>query len=82
MDVESAIEYWEKFSVVAFDQNHGSFSISNINFDKFHLSNHSNVNNVNNGIIGISNCCGIFTIKKDLYEIPSIIIGNFLPRFR
>ena len=80
MDSNSAVEYWEKYSVVAFDQNHRSFSMSSVSFNQSQSQSqsHSNVSNFNR----IPTCCGVFTIKRDVYEIPLLVIGNFLPRWR
>ncbi|KAL1935728.1 hypothetical protein VTP01DRAFT_4868 [Rhizomucor pusillus] len=64
MDNESAVEYWEKFSTHAFDNTDKACILSCI----LRTPSHKPVP-----------CTFCFTIKRDIFDLPSVIIGNFLP---
>ncbi|MCJ1448432.1 MAG: hypothetical protein MMC23_008947 [Stictis urceolatum] len=62
------VSYWEKFGAIAFD-----------NSQKAMLTSCSLKNpEVDSGDPEIS-CCFSFTIRRDEHNIPSLIVGNFLP---
>ncbi|ORY93999.1 hypothetical protein BCR43DRAFT_461407 [Syncephalastrum racemosum] len=64
MDNQSAVEYWEKFSTHAFDNTDKSCIYSCI----LKTPNQKPVP-----------CTFCFTIKRDIFDLPSVIVGNFLP---
>ncbi|CAO3638121.1 unnamed protein product [Cunninghamella echinulata] len=64
MDDQSAVEYWEHFSTYAFD-----------NTDKACI--HSCI--LRTPQQRPVPCTFCFTIKRDIFDLPSVIIGNFLP---
>lgn len=61
MDNESAVEYWEKFSTHAFDNTDKACILSCI----LRTPSHKPVP-----------CTFCFTIKRDIFDLPSVIIGN------
>ncbi|GFF94527.1 regulator of drug sensitivity 2 [Aspergillus udagawae] len=68
---DQLVSYWEKFGAIAFDNTQKAMLTSCT------LKN-PNSNNPGNGI----QCCFSFTIRRDNHNIPSLIIGNFLPSQR
>jgi len=64
METKSAVEYWENFSVHAFDMSQQSVMTSCV------LKTPSGKPLL---------CAYCFTIKRDIFDIPLAIIGNFLP---
>ncbi|KAI7902196.1 uncharacterized protein BX663DRAFT_512051 [Cokeromyces recurvatus] len=64
MDSQSAVEYWEKFATHAFDNADKSCIFSCIVKTPQQTS---------------VPCTFCFTIKRDIFDLPSVIIGNFLP---
>ncbi|OZJ01862.1 hypothetical protein BZG36_05149 [Bifiguratus adelaidae] len=64
MDNQSAVEYWEKFSTHAFDNTESAVMTICI-------------------LLTPTNrpvpCTFCFTIKRDIFDLPSVIVGNFLP---
>ncbi|CAO3597813.1 unnamed protein product [Absidia cylindrospora] len=64
MDNQSAVEYWEQFSRHAFD-----------NTDKACI--HSCI--LRTPQQRPVPCTFCFTIKRDIFDLPSVIVGNFLP---
>lgn len=66
---ESLVNYWEKFGAIAFNQGKKALLMSCF------------LKSPNEKLKGSSiRCCFSFNIKRDDYEIPSLIIGNFLPQ--
>ncbi|ORX47381.1 hypothetical protein BCR36DRAFT_413726 [Piromyces finnis] len=66
MGVEYAMDYWEKFTEIAFDNSQKAIiSITA-------LINQTNTNRV-------IKCSFSFTIYRDKFNIPIAIIGNFIP---
>ena len=61
MDNRSAVEYWEKFSTHAFDNTDKSCTYSCI------LKTPSQK---------AVPCTFCFTIKRDIFDLPSVIVGN------
>ncbi|KAF2233242.1 hypothetical protein EV356DRAFT_503832 [Viridothelium virens] len=68
MSEDALVNYWDKFGAIAFDSSQKAIltrcSLKNLN--------------------GSSKdpeipCCFSFTIRRDTHNIPSIIVGNFLP---
>ncbi|KAI8377362.1 hypothetical protein BD560DRAFT_54969 [Blakeslea trispora] len=64
MDGQSAVEYWEKFSLHAFDNASKSCVYSCI------------IKTPQEKLVPCTFC---FTIKRDIFDLPSVIVGNFLP---
>ncbi|CEP08124.1 hypothetical protein [Parasitella parasitica] len=64
MDSQSAVEYWEKFATHAFDNTDKPCIYSCI------------VKTPQQKPVPCTFC---FTIKRDIFDLPSVIIGNFLP---
>ncbi|KAI8983047.1 hypothetical protein BDB01DRAFT_792195 [Pilobolus umbonatus] len=64
MDNQSAVEYWEKFATHAFDNTDKTCNYSCI----LRTPQQRPVP-----------CTFCFTIKRDIFDLPSVIIGNFLP---
>ncbi|KAL8902375.1 MAG: hypothetical protein Q9192_000002 [Flavoplaca navasiana] len=62
------VSYWEKFEGIAFDTTQKAMLTS------CSLKN-PNLNSSDSEI----RCCFSFTIRRDIYDIPSLIVGNFLP---
>lgn len=65
---EHLVSYWEKFGTIAFDNSQKAMLTS------CSLKN-PNLNSEDPNI----QCCFSFTIRRDTYDIPSLIVGNFLP---
>ncbi|KAK2806622.1 hypothetical protein FQN51_006588 [Onygenales sp. PD_10] len=68
---DQLVSYWEKFGAIAFDSTQKAMLTSCT------LKN-PNSNNPGQGI----KCCFSFTIRRDTHNIPSLIVGNFLPMKR
>jgi hypothetical protein len=66
---ESLVNYWEKFGTIAFDQD-----------QKALLTSCSLKNPDDQSKDPTIKCCFSFTIKRDNHMIPSLIVGNFLPK--
>ncbi|OAG07005.1 uncharacterized protein CC84DRAFT_1143234 [Paraphaeosphaeria sporulosa] len=64
----SLVSYWEKFGAIAFDNN-----------QKAILTSCSLKNPDPNSKDPEIRCCFSFTVKRDTLNIPSLIVGNFLP---
>ncbi|KAF2190808.1 hypothetical protein K469DRAFT_560087 [Zopfia rhizophila CBS 207.26] len=64
----SLVNYWEKFGAIAFDSSQKAILTSCF------LKN-PDVNSKDPEI----RCCFSFTVKRDMYNIPALIVGNFLP---
>jgi len=64
----SLVSYWEKFGAIAFDSSQKAILTS------CSLKN-PDVNSQDPEI----RCCFSFTIRRDIYNIPALIVGNFLP---
>ncbi|KAL4893085.1 hypothetical protein BDV59DRAFT_178384 [Aspergillus ambiguus] len=68
---DQLVSYWEKFGAIAFDNTQKAMLTSCT------LKN-PNSNAPDDGI----SCCFSFTIRRDNHNIPSLIVGNFLPSQR
>ncbi|KAI8339697.1 hypothetical protein BC941DRAFT_421200 [Chlamydoabsidia padenii] len=64
MSNPSAIEYWEKYSSHAFDNTDSAVYSSCILLSPTKR---------------VVPCTFCFTIKRDIFDLPSVIVGNFLP---
>lgn len=64
MTEDSTVRYWEKFSGVAFDIEQKAV------LSKCDIRNSSGA---------CQSCCFAFTVRRDRYNIPVAIIGNFIP---
>lgn len=64
----SLVSYWEKFGAIAFD-----------NSQKAILTSCSLKNPDPKSKDPEIRCCFSFTVKRDMYDIPALIVGNFLP---
>lgn len=67
MAEDSAVSYWEKYGNVAFDGREKAVLTTCL----------LQVPGDSRG--AIVTCCFSFTIKRDRYNIPSCIVGNFIP---
>ncbi|CAO3640181.1 unnamed protein product [Cunninghamella echinulata] len=65
MAEESTVNYWEKYGNIAFDPRQKAVLTSC-------LIRHQTKPMV-------MSCCFSFTVRRDKYNIPTIIVGNFLP---
>ncbi|KAI9478084.1 MAG: hypothetical protein EXX96DRAFT_569532 [Benjaminiella poitrasii] len=64
MDNGSAIEYWEKFSQHAFDNTESAVYMSVILMSPSFRP---------------VPCSFCFTLKRDIFDLPCVVVGNFLP---
>ncbi|CAO3626778.1 unnamed protein product [Cunninghamella blakesleeana] len=64
MSNSSTIEYWERYSTCAFDNSDSAVYSSCILLSPTKR---------------VVPCAYSFTIKRDIFDLPSVIIGNFLP---
>lgn len=67
MENQSAVEYWEKFSLHAYDNTDKACSYSCILLTPQHKP---------------VPCTFCFTIKRDIFDLPSVIIGNVSTKFK
>lgn len=65
MSEESAVNFWEKYGAIAFDKGQKAVLTSCNLRTRDGLKRKS--------------CCFSFTIRRDRYNIPSCIVGNFIP---
>lgn len=65
MSEESAVNFWEKYGAIAFDKGQKAVLTS--------------CNLRTKDGIKRKSCCFSFTIRRDRYNIPSCIVGNFIP---
>ncbi|KAJ5805269.1 hypothetical protein N7474_011156 [Penicillium riverlandense] len=68
---DQLVSYWEKFGAIAFDNTQKAMLTSC-------TLKSPNPNSTGDGIP----CCFSFTIRRDNHNIPSLIVGNFLPTQR
>ncbi|KAI7862765.1 hypothetical protein BDF14DRAFT_1851349 [Spinellus fusiger] len=64
MSHASAVEYWEKYALHAFDNTDSAVYSSCILISPTKR---------------LVPCTFCFTIKRDIFDLPSVIVGNFLP---
>lgn len=65
MTEESSVNFWEKYGSIAFDKTQKAVLTScNLRTKDGRKK---------------KNCCFSFTIRRDRYNIPSCIVGNFIP---
>ncbi|KAG0181858.1 Transcriptional regulator of nonfermentable carbon utilization [Apophysomyces sp. BC1021] len=64
MSNASAVEYWEKYALHAFDNTDSAVYSSCILISPTKR---------------LVPCTFCFTIKRDIFDLPSVIVGNFLP---
>ncbi|KAG1755293.1 uncharacterized protein EDB91DRAFT_285591 [Suillus paluster] len=80
MAEESAVNYWEKYGHVAFDSSQKAVLTSCVLRFKPLINMQSQTpkkEDVPNEE-GFVNCCFSFTIRRDKWGIPSMIVGNFI----
>lgn len=65
MSEESAVNFWEKYGAIAFDKGQKAVLTS------CNLRTRDGIKR--------KSCCFSFTIRRDRYNIPSCIVGNFIP---
>ncbi|KAK8200190.1 hypothetical protein HDK77DRAFT_223048 [Phyllosticta capitalensis] len=68
VEEKSLVSYWEKFGAIAFDSSQKAILTSCLLKNPDPESKTPEIR-----------CCFSFTIRRDAYDIPSLIIGNFLP---
>ena len=64
LDTNSTLEYWEKFALHAFENTSQSVMTT------------CNVIAADGKTI---QCAACFSIKRDVFDLPCLIVGNFLP---
>ncbi|KAJ3034285.1 Transcriptional regulator of nonfermentable carbon utilization, partial [Rhizophlyctis rosea] len=64
MDNPSAVDYWEKFSLIAFDNSQQSVMTT------------CTLRSPRGRPVPCAFC---FTIKRDIFDVPLAVVGNFLP---
>ncbi|KAI7869007.1 hypothetical protein BDF14DRAFT_1723387 [Spinellus fusiger] len=67
MAEESAVNYWEKYGNIAFDPGQKAVLTSCL------------LKSPTLDTTSVISCCFSFTIRRDKYNIPTVIVGNFLP---
>lgn len=65
---DSMVRYWEEFGTIAFDNAHDTLLTACTLKNPSDTSDHP-----------ILKCCFSFSIKRDEFTLPSLIVGNFLP---
>lgn len=86
MAEESAVNYWEKYGNVAFDSTQKAVLTSCVLRFKPMISSNSGTSTPGKRLQlgttpnedGFINCCFSFTIRRDTWGIPSMIVGNFI----
>ncbi|KAF8840143.1 hypothetical protein BDN67DRAFT_1053139 [Paxillus ammoniavirescens] len=85
MAEESAVNYWEKYGHVAFDSSQKAVLTSCvlrfkplINTQPYSLDRKKSGGEDLPNEEGFVNCCFSFTIRRDKWGIPSMIVGNFI----
>lgn len=78
MAEESAVNYWEKYGNIAFDPGQKAVLTSCLLKSSSIKSSTTTTTATTTGGSVIS-CCFSFTIRRDKYNIPTVIVGNFLP---
>ncbi|ORZ35517.1 hypothetical protein BCR44DRAFT_123093 [Catenaria anguillulae PL171] len=68
MSEDAAVNYWDKFGGIAFDPG-----------QKAVLTSCSLKSKARDGRETVIPCCFSFTIRRDKYNMPVMIVGNFLP---
>ncbi|KAG0699985.1 hypothetical protein DFH29DRAFT_934450 [Suillus ampliporus] len=80
MAEESAVNYWEKYGHVAFDSSQKAVLTSCVLRFKPLINTQSQTQKKEDvpNEEGFVNCCFSFTIRRDKWGIPSMIVGNFI----
>ncbi|BGP30704.1 Transcription factor [Rhodotorula toruloides] len=81
MAEESAVNYWEKYGNIAFDASQKAVLTSCVLINQSVLSRKRKKAGANKAKVledAMVNACFSFTIRRDSYSIPSMIIGNFI----
>ncbi|GLB40109.1 putative GAL4-like Zn(II)2Cys6 (or C6 zinc) binuclear cluster DNA-binding domain [Lyophyllum shimeji] len=84
MAEESAVNYWEKYGHVAFDSSQKAVLTSCVLRYKPHLNAVTATDKEDqegkevSAEEGFINCCFSFTIRRDKWGIPTMIVGNFI----
>ncbi|GAA6019453.1 hypothetical protein JCM10207_001393 [Rhodosporidiobolus poonsookiae] len=82
MAEESAVNYWEKYGNVAFDQGQKAVLTSCVLINQAVLSRKRKRAGADKGKVppeALVHVCFSFTIRRDAYGIPSLIAGNWIP---
>ncbi|KAM5546164.1 hypothetical protein V8D89_000290 [Ganoderma adspersum] len=85
MAEDSAVNYWEKYGNVAFDSNQKAVLTSCVLRYKPLLPSNGGATPARGkeqhqlpNEEGVISCCFSFTIRRDPYGIPTLIVGNFI----
>ncbi|KAI0252870.1 hypothetical protein BJV78DRAFT_1199626 [Lactifluus subvellereus] len=85
MAEESAVNYWEKYGNVAFDSTQKAVLTSCVLRFKPAVTRGSGATSPGRTVLGTApseegfiNCCFSFTIRRDTWGIPLMIVGNFI----
>ncbi|KAJ9158362.1 SPO22-domain-containing protein [Coniochaeta hoffmannii] len=65
---DSVVRYWEEFGTIAFDPDHDTLITATTLKSPDDTSNRPTLN-----------CCFSFKIVRETHNIPTLIVGNFLP---
>ncbi|CAK1358761.1 unnamed protein product [Cercospora beticola] len=85
---DSLVSYWEKFGAIAFDQSQKAILTSctlmrparrREDADEGTSTAGKDGKNMEKVKMEAVRCCFSFTIRRDTHNIPSLIVGNFLP---
>ncbi|PWN92360.1 hypothetical protein FA10DRAFT_227813 [Acaromyces ingoldii] len=78
MEEESAVNYWEKYGAVSFDPGQKAVLTSCVLKTRAKTSSTESSSSEETDVRHIP-CCFSFTIRRDAWSIPCLIVGNFLP---
>jgi hypothetical protein len=81
MTEESAVNYWEKYGNVAFDSTQKAVLTSCVLRSKPAVKQEQTEHArlvTTSGREGFVSCCFSFTIRRDTWGIPLMIVGNFI----
>ncbi|CZT15067.1 related to transcription factors [Ramularia collo-cygni] len=77
---DSLVSYWEKFGAIAFDQSQKAILTSCTLRRPIAGATNGTTNGGGSEVpMETVRCCFSFTIRRDSHNIPSLIVGNFLP---
>ncbi|GAA5967109.1 hypothetical protein JCM11641_000444 [Rhodosporidiobolus odoratus] len=79
MAEESAVNYWEKYGNVAFDAGQKAVLTSCVLIKRPTASSSSSSSSKRTLSSQLINACFSFTLRRDAYNIPSAVVGNFIP---
>ncbi|KAJ3300783.1 hypothetical protein HK104_003753 [Borealophlyctis nickersoniae] len=78
MSEDSAVNYWEKYGSIAFDADQKAVLTSCVLVNP-DAAEGLGAGGTRSGLRKGVDCCFSFTIRRDKYNIPLMVAGNFLP---